>query len=116
MESSSICRCPCRCRSRQEAAAAHGAEVDSGEFRGRIRMGHEVPSAVAISSGTITLGAFLKLARAASSGGAAKLLIQRGEVTVNGSVELRRHTALRAGDKVGVSGGRIYVLVGKEGV
>ncbi|HUK76384.1 MAG TPA: RNA-binding S4 domain-containing protein [Thermoleophilia bacterium] len=36
------------------------------------------------------MGAFLKLAGAAPTGGEAKLLIQGGEVRVNGAVERRR--------------------------
>ncbi len=49
---------------------------------------------------TIKLDQFLKLVGAASTGGEAKILIQDGQVTVNGSVETRRGRKLVAGDTV----------------
>lgn len=58
---------------------------------------------------TIQLDQFLKLCEAASTGGHAKLMIQGGEVTVNGEVETRRRRKLRAGDVV-VCSGETYVL------
>ena len=62
---------------------------------------------VTISTPQITLGAFLKWAGIADTGGAAKALAQRGNVAVNGVVERRRGRELRAGDVVAV-GGREY--------
>lgn len=44
----------------------------------------------------------LKLAGVASTGGEAKLLIQAGEVTVNGEVEQRRGYKVKEGDIVEV--------------
>jgi ribosome-associated protein YbcJ (S4-like RNA binding protein) len=58
-------------------------------------------------NGTLALGAFLKLAGVAGTGGYAKLLVQEGEVSVNGEVETRRGRTLRPGDVVLV-GGREY--------
>jgi ribosome-associated protein len=55
-------------------------------------------------SGSLPLGAFLKVAGAASTGGHAKLLVQEGEVLVNGEVETRRGRTLQPGDVVAVSG------------
>lgn len=55
-------------------------------------------------SGLLTLGAFLKLAGAAATGGHAKLLIQDGEVTVNGEIEVRRGRMVQHGDVVAVAG------------
>jgi len=52
----------------------------------------------------IRLDQFLKLSGIAQTGGHAKLLIQEGEVMVNGEVELRRRRKLNAGDVVKVSG------------
>jgi len=49
------------------------------------------------------LGAFLKLAGAAPTGGEAKLLVQNGEVRVNGAIELRRGHDVACGDVVAVS-------------
>ena len=61
------------------------------------------------STETIQLDQFLKLCEAASTGGHAKLMIQGGEVMVNGEVELRRRRKLRNGDTV-VCDGETYVI------
>jgi len=53
---------------------------------------------------TIKLDQFLKLKGVASTGGQAKLMIQSGEVKVNGSPEMRRGKQLVAGDSVTVAG------------
>jgi ribosome-associated protein len=50
----------------------------------------------------IVLGAFLKVCGAAATGGHGKLLIQEGEVAVNGTVETRRGRKLTSGDVVRV--------------
>ena len=50
----------------------------------------------------ITLGQALKAANAVGTGGEAKILIQAGEVWVNGEVETRRGRRLREGDVVEV--------------
>ena len=52
----------------------------------------------------MTLGQALKAANAAGSGGEAKVLIQGGEVRVNGEVETRRGRKLKKGDVVEVGG------------
>jgi ribosome-associated protein len=54
-----------------------------------------------LSSG-ITLGQALKASNLVGSGGEAKVLIQGGEVRVNGEVETRRGRKLKAGDVVEV--------------
>jgi ribosome-associated protein len=48
----------------------------------------------------IKLDQFLKTVGIAQTGGQAKLLIQAGEVAVNGAVEVRRGRKLQAGDRV----------------
>ncbi|MFB2935736.1 RNA-binding S4 domain-containing protein [Aerosakkonemataceae cyanobacterium BLCC-F154] len=53
---------------------------------------------------TIKLDQFLKLKGIAPTGGQAKLMIQSGEVKVNGSPETRRGRQLVAGDQVTVAG------------
>jgi len=53
---------------------------------------------------TLRLDQFLKLSGIAESGGRAKLLIQSGEVQVNGEVETRRRKKLVVGDVVEVDG------------
>lgn len=63
------------------------------------------------SSEYIKLDQFLKLAKVVHSGGAAKLLIQSGQVQVNGEVETRRGRKLRHGDVVVVDGEEMVVLV-----
>jgi ribosome-associated protein len=48
----------------------------------------------------LELAQFLKLQRIVGSGGEAKLLVQSGQVTVNGQVETRRGRKLQVGDVV----------------
>ena len=50
----------------------------------------------------IRLDQFLKLANLVGSGGEAKMLIQDGQVQVNGQVEERRGRKLQEGDTVQV--------------
>lgn len=49
---------------------------------------------------TIQLDQFMKITGMISTGGQAKLVIQGGEVLVNGIIEVRRKKKLRAGDEV----------------
>jgi|GEM_PF-2690000 len=55
---------------------------------------------VAIRGDRIVLGALLKWAGLASTGGEAKQLIQDGRVAVNGQTETRRHRYIVPGDIV----------------
>ncbi|MBE9125437.1 MULTISPECIES: RNA-binding S4 domain-containing protein [unclassified Coleofasciculus] len=55
-------------------------------------------------SQTIKLDQFLKWAGVVSTGGQAKLLIQTGEIKVNGATETRRGRKLLVGDCVMVQG------------
>lgn len=57
-----------------------------------------------ISGNTIKLDQFLKLVGIAQTGGQAKLMVQGGDVKVNGTVETRRGRKLVSGDKVTVGG------------
>jgi ribosome-associated protein len=52
----------------------------------------------------IKLDQFLKQMQAVSTGGQAKLMIQDGEVSVNGEVETRRGRKLVTGDRVSLDG------------
>ncbi len=61
-----------------------------------------------IPAGT-TLGQALKAAAIAGTGGEAKVLIQAGEVSVNGEIETRRGRRLRAGDVIEVDDERLEV-------
>ncbi|MEO8083974.1 MAG: RNA-binding S4 domain-containing protein [Ardenticatenales bacterium] len=57
----------------------------------------------------IRLGAFLKYAGLAGSGGEAKVAITAGDVLVNGAVETRRRRQLKNGDVVTVGGEAVVV-------
>ena len=56
-----------------------------------------------------TLGQALKVASLVGSGGEAKVVIQAGEVSVNGEVETRRGRRLEAGDVVEVGDERLEI-------
>jgi ribosome-associated protein len=58
---------------------------------------------------SLRLDQFLKLCGIASTGGQAKLLIQAGEVNVNGELETRRRRKLVGGDIVEVAGNVCHV-------
>jgi ribosome-associated protein len=55
-----------------------------------------------IDSPVIKLDQFLKVVGVAPTGGIAKLMIQSGDVKVNGEVETRRGRKLIVGDRVTV--------------
>jgi ribosome-associated protein len=61
-----------------------------------------------IQPGT-TLGRALKASGLVGTGGEAKVLIQAGEVSVNGEVETRRGRRLREGDVVEVGDERLEI-------
>ncbi len=58
---------------------------------------------------TIRLDQFMKWQGIVSTGGQAKMLIQGGQVQVNGQVETRRSRQLREGDVVTVDGQSLTV-------
>ena len=58
---------------------------------------------------TIQLDKFMKVMGMVSTGGQAKLVIQDGEVLLNGIVETRRKKKLRAGDEVSFNGETLVV-------
>ena len=68
---------------------------------------------VAISTDFIKLDAFLKYCCAAETGGIAKIMIQDGDVRVNGETCLTRGKKLRPGDRV-EAGGKMYELTAEE--
>jgi ribosome-associated protein len=61
-----------------------------------------------VQEGT-TLGQALKVASLVGSGGEAKVLIQAGEVAVNGEIETRRGRRLEEGDVIEVGDERLEV-------
>ena len=58
----------------------------------------------------MTLGQVLKASNLVGSGGEAKVVIQAGEVLVNGEVETRRGRKLEEGDVVEVGDERLEVV------
>ena len=56
------------------------------------------------SQETIRLDQFLQLCQVVETGGQAKLLIQGGEILVNGQLETRRRRQLKVGDMVQCGG------------
>lgn len=60
---------------------------------------------IKITTEFIKLDALLKFASLVGSGGEAKMLIQDGQVLVNGEVCTMRGKKIRPGDRVSVSGG-----------
>jgi len=67
---------------------------------------HDAPQS---DADPIRLDQFLKFTGLAETGGHAKLLIQAGEVAVNGAVETRRRRKLFAGDVVTLEGNEVFV-------
>ncbi|MBD2481955.1 RNA-binding S4 domain-containing protein [Planktothrix sp. FACHB-1365] len=60
-------------------------------------------------SETIKLDQFLKFMGEVSTGGQAKIMIQSGEVRVNGEIETRRGRKLVTGDQVWIGGKTLTV-------
>ena len=58
---------------------------------------------------SMRLDHFVKLRALSGTGGQAKLMIQNGEVKVNGEIETRRRRKLSVGDVVEVGGERFLV-------
>ena len=75
------------------------------------RSGMEINvKAVAIQDEFIKLGQLLKLANLVSSGVEAKIVIQNGEVTVNGEVDTRRGRKIYPQDVIEYDGQQITVI------
>ena len=66
---------------------------------------------ISITTEFIKLDALLKFASLVGSGGEAKLLIQDGQVLVNGEVCTMRGKKIRPGDKVSIAGGEEVTVV-----
>ena len=64
---------------------------------------------------TIKLDSFMKWQNLVETGGQAKLLIQNGEVRVNGKIETRRGRKLVNGDKVTFRGRTLTVELRRGG-
>ena len=68
------------------------------------------PRTVKMDERPINLTQVLKLTGCVESGGAAKALIAAGQVQVNGQVELRKRSTLKAGDTIVIHDGPTIVL------
>lgn len=66
---------------------------------------------VNITTEFIKLDALLKFASLVGSGGEAKMLIQDGQVKVNGEVCTMRGKKIRSGDVVSVDGNEVKVIL-----
>ena len=66
--------------------------------------------AVVISDDFIKLGQLLKLANMVSSGVEAKIVIQNGEVKVNGEIDTRRGEKIYPNDVVEYKGQQVTVI------
>lgn len=68
---------------------------------------------ISIDTDYIKLDSFLKLANLVMSGGEAKIVIQEGQVSVNGAIENRRGRKLYPGDTIALTGCSTFVI-GRE--
>ncbi len=62
-----------------------------------------------LTSEYIELIKLLKLLRIAETGGHAKIIVEDGEVSLNGIQEFRKRAKLRTGDKIEVFGEEICI-------
>ncbi|WP_414718501.1 S4 domain-containing protein YaaA [Trichlorobacter sp.] len=65
---------------------------------------------MAIDTDYIKLDSFLKLANLVMSGGEAKIVIQEGQIRVNGEVETRRGRKLYPGDQIALDNHPVFVV------
>lgn len=70
---------------------------------------HDPPIEIPIRDDMIRLGQLLKLTGLVEDGGAARELIERGQVSVGGVVETRRGRQLRVGDVVELAQQRFVI-------
>lgn len=66
-------------------------------------------NSVKITTEFIKLDALLKFASLVGSGGEAKMLIQNGEVLVNGEICTMRGKKIRSGDTVALNGREVTI-------
>jgi len=62
-----------------------------------------------LNSEYIELVKLLKLLRIAETGGHAKIMVEEGEVFLNGTQEFRKRAKLRSGDKIEIFGDEIII-------
>ena len=65
------------------------------------------PTTVPIRDGAIRLGQLLKLANLVGDGAMARMVVENGEVTVDGETVMRRGTQIRPGQVVGYAGQQV---------
>jgi ribosome-associated protein len=74
------------------------------------------PTEVPIRDDSIRLGQLLKLAGVVDDGGMARIVIENGEVTVDGAVEVRRGAQVRPGQTVAYAGEVLTVVGEADGI
>ena len=73
------------------------------------------PHTVEIRDGSIRLGQLLKLANLVGDGSMARMVVENGQVLVDGEVVMRRGTQIRPGQVVEYAGEQIVVETGPTG-
>ena len=76
----------------------------------KVKVKEKESKKISISTEFIRLDAFLKMCDAVQSGGHAKIVIQEGEVKVNGEICTQRGKKLRRGDVVSFNGDDFIVV------
>jgi len=77
----------------------------------KVKIAQKEKKQLKITTGFIRLDSALKLADIAGTGGISKIIIQNGEIKVNGEVCLQRGKKLRAGDSFEFEN-KIYEIIG----
>lgn len=73
------------------------------------------PHTVEIRDGSIRLGQLLKLANLVGDGAMARMVVENGEVLVDGEVVVRRGTQIRPGQVVEYAGEQVVVETASTG-
>ncbi|MBP3329807.1 MAG: RNA-binding S4 domain-containing protein [Clostridia bacterium] len=76
----------------------------------KVKIKEKETKKISITTEFIRLDAFLKICDAVQSGGHAKIVIQEGEVKVNGEICTQRGKKMRVGDKAEFNK-KIYEIV-----
>ena len=76
----------------------------------KVKIKEKETKKISIATEFIRLDAFLKICDAVQSGGHAKIVIQEGEVKVNGEICTQRGKKMRVGDKAEFNK-KIYEIV-----
>lgn len=89
-----------------------GGEASRPEIKVRIKP--HIVEKIKIADDFIRLDALLKFAAMVQTGGEAKMLIQDGQVRVNGEICVQRGKKIRDGDKIGFAGQELLIEAGPD--